>query len=176
MNLSVKAIHRRMPDYKIIKDLYKRLFPREEQFPVILMEIMTAFKLIDAKAFYDAKQLCGFSYVIQQENVLFILYLAVNDKVQNKGYGTAILAYLKRMYPDKTIILDVEEPDDRAHNALQRRRRIEFYKKNGIYETKQFFLMRGVKYEILSTDVNFTKDDYDSFWRNLHRCKNRGRL
>ena len=169
MKLSIKTIHRRMPDYKDIKELYKRSFPRKERFPLILLEIMAAFKIIDAKAFYDGRQLCGISYVIQQEKFLLILYLAVHSKVQGKGYGTVILKYLKNKYPDRTIILDVEEPDDTAPNAIQRRRRIKFYEKNGIYETGQFFMMRSVKYEILSTDINLTKEDYNFFWKNLHR-------
>ena len=78
---------------------------------------------------------------------------------------------IKALYPDRTIILDVEKADDSADNARQRRRRIEFYRRNGFYETDQTFAMRGVRYRIMSTKADFTEKDYKAFWQNMGRKK-----
>lgn len=169
MNLAAKNIHKKMPDYTAIKKLYKNSFPRKEQIPLWILRIMVHRKTINAKAFYDGDKLCGFAYIIEQEKILYILYLAVSDAVRGQGYGSEIIKWLRDRYPDKTILLEVEASDENADNAQERNRRIAFYKKNGIYETKEFFSMRGVRYEILSSEENFVREDYDAFWKKLFR-------
>lgn len=57
---------------------------------------------------------------------VFVLYLAVNDRIRSKGYGTKILDWLKQN-TEKIIVLNVEAINSSAKNALQREKRISFY-------------------------------------------------
>lgn len=74
----------------------------------------------------------------------------------------------------------MEAPDEKADNMEQREKRIEFYRKNQIYETNNFFDFDGVRYEILSTDPNFTEKDYvknlKSFFKLFKNGKMKDRL
>lgn len=57
---------------------------------------------------------------------IFIDYLLVYPSTRGKGIGSAALNLFKKR--GKTIILEVELPDDDDHDTL---RRIQFYEKNG---------------------------------------------
>lgn len=59
-----------------------------------------------------------------------ILYLAVNDKIRSKGYGSRILQEIKGRAHSRSIVLNVEKPSVNAENNAQRISRIAFYEKN----------------------------------------------
>lgn len=167
MNLIIKGIM----DHRNVKRLYKRAFPFKERFPYFVLRVLTRLKFIEVLAFYEEAQLCGFAYIIVQEKVVFIMYLAVAENFLNRGYGSQILSLIKQRYQSKTIILDIEKLDDKAANATQRIRMLNFYLRNGFYETNHYFTMRGVEYEILATDRSFKMADYNKFWENVYRRK-----
>lgn len=164
MSFKAVKIKRTMSDYKEVLEIYKKSFPKVEQFPILLLRLMSHLKGINSVAFYDDNKLCGFSYFLVNEETVFILFLAVNDKIRSKGYGSRIISWIKDNYPNRKIFLDVEKLEDNAVNEDQRIKRIEFYKRNGIFQTNQFFTYGNVIYEILCTDKGFNKEDYN---RNL---------
>ena len=159
--LRAVPIRRSMPDYKRIVEIYHSSFPKVEQFPVWLLRIMSHWKGIHSVAFYDGETLCGFSYFLVNEETVFILFLAVNDQIRSKGYGSRIISWIRESYPNRVIFLDVERPDENATNNQQRVKRIRFYQNNGIYETNHFFTYDGVTYEILCTDQGFSEEAYN---------------
>lgn len=173
MTLQAVKIRRLMKDYGTIKDIFKKSFPRAEQCPVWILRLISHRKGIHSEAFYDANELCGFCYYMVNAKTVFILYLVVNPSVRSKGYGSRILSWLKEEYQGRTIFLDAEKKDEKASNALQRIRRMEFYRRNGILETNHFFDYDDVSYEILSTDRNFDEKAYRrnflSFFSFFHR-------
>lgn len=161
MNLKAVKISRFMKDYKKIVSIYKTSFPKVEQFPIWILRMLSHLKNVNAFAFYDENELCGFSYFLVNDETVFILYLAVNSEIRSKGYGSQILSWIKNKYKDKTIFLDVEKVDKCADNYNQRVNRIKFYEKNGIYQTNNFFTYDNVTYEILSTDKNMNEKRYN---------------
>lgn len=171
MALAAKKFYGRSPGYPLVQALYRRAFPPRERIPGIALRWMAAYGHLDALAFWEKKKFCGFAYLAVQEKTVFIVYLAVDDRLRGQGYGSQILNCIKALYPGRTIILDVEKADDSADNARQRRRRIEFYQRNGFYETDQTFAMRGVRYRIMSTKADFAEKDYKAFWQNVGRKK-----
>ena len=158
--LVVKNINCFMKSYKEIKRIYKMSFPQIERFPVLLLGILTLKSNVYALAFFDQERVVGFSYFFVNDETVFILYLATNDRVRSKGYGTQMVNYIKENFRNREIFLDVEAPDEEASNKEQREKRIEFYLKNQIYETNNFFEYDGVRYEILCTNQNFTEENY----------------
>ena len=171
MILTVKRINKNLLDYKNIKALYQRAFPKEERIPIYILQILAGFKIFDALAFYNGEQLCGFSYSMVLKKAVLLMYLAVNDNMRSKGYGSRVLTYVKEKYPDKPVILEVEEPDDNADNAKQRRSRIAFYKRNGFYQTNQYVKIRNVRYEIMSTEEGFTAEDIRNIRKEMFKRK-----
>ena len=161
MRLRAEQIKKSMTDYECILEIYKNSFPKVEQFPVWLLRIMSHLKGINSVAFYDRNYLCGFLYFFVNERTVFILFLAVNDKIRSKGYGSQIITWIKESYPNREIFLDVEKPDENAENNNQRMKRIEFYQRNRIFDINHSFTYDGVTYEILCTDKNFSEEDYN---------------
>lgn len=161
MNLRAEKIKKSMTDYEQIVEIYENSFPKAERFPVWLLRVMSHLSGINSVAFYDRSELCGFSYFLVNEETVFILFLAVNSKSRSKGYGSQIISWIKSNYPNRDIFLDAEKPDENAENNHQRIKRIEFYRRNGIFRTNSSFSYDDVTYEVLCTDENFSEEAYN---------------
>lgn len=161
MNLRAETIRSSMTDYAQIIEIYQNSFPEVERFPIWLLRLMSHLKGINSIAFYDGYELCGFLYFLVNEKTVFILFLAVNSKVRSKGYGSQIIAWIRKNYPGRDIFLDAEKPDEHADNNHQRLKRLAFYQRNGIFKTNQSFTYDGMTYEILCSDPGFSEEDYN---------------
>lgn len=106
-------------------------FPPNEQIPMWLLRVLAFRKNVNFRVFYDDDQFCGVLYTAEDNKYIFVFYLAVNDRIRSKGYGTKILDWLKQN-TEKIIVLNVEAINPSAENALQREKRISFgtYKKH----------------------------------------------
>ncbi|MDO4484005.1 MAG: GNAT family N-acetyltransferase [Clostridia bacterium] len=160
MSLTAKNITRALKEYPQICELMKTAFPADEQLPMWLLRLGTLRRNFNFRAFYDEEQFCGIMYTVESEKMLFVLFLAVNDKIRSKGYGSKILGWLKENTA-KPIALNVESPDPQAENALQREKRIEFYKRNGIVDTGRRLTNRGVNLSVLSNADTFDVQEYE---------------
>lgn len=99
--------------------------------------------------------------------MVFVLYLAVNDTIRSKGYGSAILTHIKNYFGEKAISLNVEPLDIEAENYTQRAKRIAFYMKNGFSDTHYMLEDRGDSYLILSTAEKFSPKEYTDVLKKL---------
>lgn len=108
-----------MNEYKDVRRLMKTAFPRNELIPLWVLNILALRKSINFRAFYDDEQFCGIMYTAENDKYIYVLYLAVNDQIRSKGYGTKMLNWLKSD-TDKIIVLDVESIDPSTENAAKR--------------------------------------------------------
>ena len=130
MDLEIIEVKKRKKEYKEIKELMIKVFPQNELFPTWLLLLFSKRKLVDFYAYYSTNQeFVGLSYVVADDKMAFILYLAVNDKLQGNGYGSQILEIIKEKYKDKEITLHMECVDKNANNYEQRVKRLHFYQK-----------------------------------------------
>ena len=102
--LKVKVVNSRLKEYKNILNLYKESFPKNERLPIWLLNIMSKRTCVDFLAFYDNNIFCGFSYLIHNNNITFILYLAIDTSIRSKGYGTKILNLISNNKQNNSII------------------------------------------------------------------------
>ena len=105
MSLTTIAVTKRLADYPAIQALYQRAFPRAEQVPWSWLMFKAKRSRARFTAYYDGEDLVGFTYLIVGHNVNYLMYLAVNDRIRSKGYGTQILTHLKATYPAQTLVL-----------------------------------------------------------------------
>ena len=90
-----------------------------------------------------------------------MLYLAVNDRIRSKGYGTKILDWLKQN-TEKIIVLNVESLNPSAPNAQHREKRISFYSRNGVFDTGCRFVDGDETYSVLASDnAHFDSKEYE---------------
>ena len=150
-------------EYNDVCHLMRTAFPRNEQIPMWLLRVLAFRKSVNFRTFYDDEQFCGVLYTAEDSKYIFVLYLAVNDQIRSKGYGTKILDWLKQN-TEKIIVLNVESLDSSAQNALQRENRISFYSRNGIFDTGCRFVDEGENYSVLASDIDhFDSKEYEMF-------------
>lgn len=168
MTLTVKPLKPSLPEYRQVKALYYCAFPEYEQEAWSRLLFKRLFRRADFLVFYDQDQFVGLSYVIHHHGIHYVLYLAVNDQVRSKGYGSQILDHLKDRYAPDTLVLDIEQPDSMANNNHQRLRRLRFYRKNGFSLTDRLTKTPAVTYQLLSTnqEIDHAKVDNMFTWFN----------
>lgn len=148
-----------------IERLYRAAFPREERVPMdTLLEADAPYDFI---ACYDGAVLCGFYSALTFGDITHILFLAVEEKLRDHGYGSQILAEIGKAYAGNRVILDVEMVDPEADNNEQREQRIAFYMRNGYHHSGISYGWRGVMYEILILDGTISEEEFWNFWDQL---------
>lgn len=151
--------------FQEIERLYRAAFPREERVPMdTLLEADAPYDFI---ACYDGAVLCGFYSALTFGDITHILFLAVEEKLRDHGYGSQILAEIGKAYAGKRVILDVEMVDPEADNNEQREQRIAFYMRNGYHHSGISYGWRGVMYEILILDGTISEEEFWNFWDQL---------
>lgn len=108
-----------------VKKLYENSFPEEERtdFFKLFSDIYEEFQLY---ALYDNKNLIAFIHFNETENFIHLNYFAVDKLFQSKGHGSYVINWLKKEFPSKALVLDVEIPEKSAKNNNERERRIAF--------------------------------------------------
>ena len=148
-----------------IERLYRAAFPREERVPMdTLLEADGPYDFI---ACYDGAVLCGFYSALTFGDITHILFLAVEEKLRDHGYGSQILTEIGKAYAGNRVILDVEMVDPEADNNEQREQRIAFYLRNGYHHSGISYGWRGVMYEILILDGTISEEEFWNFWDQL---------
>lgn len=153
---------------KHAQTLCKTAFPPEEQMPFFLLLLKSYRADHHFSAYYDNNTFAGISYCIELADTAYVLYLAVNDQVRSRGYGSAILSAIKERYANKTLMLEVEtlsQPD--AKNYAQRQARLAFYERNGFEQTNLREEDNAVIYDILKYGRTISIADMQAAHRNL---------
>lgn len=151
-----KKVSRKLDDYKEIKAFMARAFPKDELIPLWIINLLSVMKKYEFKSYYDDDMFVGVLFTIDTKDTLFVFYIAVNDKIQSKGYGSKLLQILFNKYPHKSITLLIETMDDTsATNYEQRVKRLAFYQKNGFIHTGIKAGFKTPFVDILSTDKTY---------------------
>lgn len=166
MTLTIKKINSDSNDISKVKSLYCRAFPRNERrsFNELANHRIGNTELF---VFYDRDLFVGMAVTMNSPDITHLVYLAIDDNLRGKGYGTQALALLHKYYAGKRIIADIERPNGTSDNEKQRTLRKQFYLRAGYAETEVKYRWRNEDYEILSFGGAVSKQDYDDFWDHL---------
>ena len=168
--LTAIQIHSGNADDPELRRLYETAFPVEEQIPyddiIYLLDAMD----IDYTAYYEGDMLVGFTMVLCMPKYNWGWYFAVREELRGKGVGQGILTAVLDKYRDgRPFIMDIESPyQPDAPNPEQRKRRHEFYLRNGMKDTMTSRTWDGITFTILtSSDEPFTQQDYEDIVADL---------
>ena len=92
--------------------------------------------------------------------MIFILYLAVNTKIRSNGYGSYLLRWCLEKYKDKKIYLNIEEVKKEFEDYETRKRRLNFYLKNGFFYTNYISKEDSGNFNILSNNLEIDINQY----------------
>ena len=145
-------------DFDAVMEIYDRLFPPSEKVPREALLQVAQSENGQLKIYKDGDTLCGFTFTIKDEVFTYLMFFAVNDTLQSKGYGSKIVQTFKAENSDRPILFAIEDPEEKgAENKEQRIRRRAFYEKNGFELTgstavseKGDFLLMGTTKDVKS--------------------------
>ncbi len=155
----------------MLRDLYKTAFPEDEQIPwedlVRLIDQMS----LDFTAYYDAGEFVGFTIVYPRPTFNWYWYFAVRENLRGKGLGQKILSQLIRKYEGQPCVLDMESPfQNPCDNLEQRKRRHDFYLRNGFRDTNVFRNYGDLEMTVMMMGPGtFTLQDWDDITNELKR-------
>ncbi|WKA54539.1 GNAT family N-acetyltransferase [Planococcus shixiaomingii] len=149
MNLRVESVFDNRKEIKKVTELYEGSFPQNERIPMKLLLWKAKQDFVDFLVIYDNDVFVGFTYLITREDLTYVLYIAIDNKIRSKGYGSLALAQIKEKYPDNRIILNIEVIDETASNYEQRVTRRKFYTRNGYEGSSYSYRDRWGLYEVM---------------------------
>lgn len=149
-----------------IAALYVRAFPANERRPLEpLMESHGGHAAMLAAR--EDGAFCGFASLLLWQDIVHIIYFAVEEERRGNGLGGRILDEIQALYPGHRVIVDIEEPEEGAPNNPQRIRRRAFYLRNGYAPNDIHYDWRGTAYTILSRGGGITDEEFGRFWDEL---------
>ena len=146
---------------KQVRQLFVTAFPREERPPMWMMTRRCHQGKAEFSAVLDGDRFVGLTYVIGNDSVKTLMFLAIAEDARDGGYGSEILRCVHEKYGDTKIFLNIEPLDKDAPNYEQRCRRKAFYNRNGLdlldYQVRE----AGGTYEMLTYGEDVTKQEYE---------------
>lgn len=147
-------------DLEQLKSLHRRelreAFPREELKPFAAMK-----KLVQAGAYHpvgawEGEDLVGYALLWESPGGKYVLidYLGVTARRRNQGLGGEILRLLREKFASlEGIIVESEAPEGDEKDPL-RRRRMDFYRRNGFVFLDYDCVLFGVHYAVCLCSPN----------------------
>ena len=171
ISFKTKHITQSEADNVELKRLYQTAFPEDEQIPwVDLMRLVEEMHL-DFTAYYDDGTLVGFTIVYPRKSVNWYWYFAVREELRGQGRGQQILTQLLKKYDGQAMVLDMESPTQTpCPNPDQRKRRHEFYLRNGFRDTNLYRTYENIEMTIMMIGPGkFTMQDWDDITNELRQ-------
>ncbi len=151
-----------------IKLLYETAFPEDEQIPWDDLIRLVGEMPLDFTAYYDNDAFIGFTIVYPRKSFNWFWYFAVREELRGQGYGHRILLQLIERYKGQTSVLDMESPTQDCENIAQRKRRHNFYLRNGFRDTNVYRNYNDITMTIMMIgNGTFTLHDWDDITNEL---------
>ena len=150
-----------------IKKLYRAAFPRIERKPfrMILRQCEKGEAELYAIESNDGMFL-GLAVTVKHSDIVMLDYFAIHPKARGKGVGSRALKMLRAKYADRRFILEIESVDEPCKNPEIRKKRREFYLRNGMkpsgYTAYVFFTVL----EVLTAGEPVSFEEYRELYRS----------
>ena len=144
-----------------IMSLYESSFSVIEKIPYVNIR-RTLGKGGELISFHDEGRFVGFSFVFRDADRVFLVYLAVCPDLRSKGYGGRILSSVRDTFNGCDIFLPMESLDPGADDLDTRKRRYDFYIRNGCRDSGFTCVSDDYPFTIMVLQGNVTKDEADS--------------
>ncbi len=149
MNLNSESVTRNSPILPEIKRLYEEAFPANEKAPLSILLRKARKPYVDFSVYRDQNAMIGFTYLARRDDLVFLMYLAVDPRYRSQGYGSRLLEQVRLAHPGCRILLNIENLEPDKPGAEDRARRRRFYLRNGYEASGMLIKEFGVLYEAL---------------------------
>jgi probable selenium-dependent hydroxylase accessory protein YqeC len=161
-----------------VRDIYQthlvNSFPRSEVKPLENILRMMELERYECLGLFEDNELRGYAYLVvdQESGYLLLDYLAVVSDRRGCGYGSRMLKELRAWYQDwNGIFIESEALRTSANEdeLVVRRRRLDFYEKNGCELTCVKTEVYGVEYSIFYIPILVEQPDHDTELDHIYR-------
>ena len=169
---------KRITDFAQIELLYKsrlkRDFARNELKPLSSMRRSWEKETYDCYGLFNGEEILGYAFFVRLGKNYLFDYLAIEERHRDKGLGSVFLRQLADCLVDADCVVgEVEDPDkakDEDTRSL-RKRRLQFYLRNGYLKTDLTSVVFGADYRILEVPVGspHTTDELRSIYTDIYR-------
>ena len=158
-----------------IKQLYMDAFPFEERIPFYIMVLVGNDKGVEFLSIYDDDTWLGFIHTLVGDELSYIFYFAIDNRLRQSGYGSKILHEYKKIHP--RLSLAIEPIEENSDNIKQRRKRLEFYKKNGFETLDTKVVEMGIEFELMGArGMEIKESDYKKLVKKFFDSFDQGRV
>lgn len=151
-----------------IQDLYEVSFPSAEKkpFPVLLQKQNDG--MVDILAIEsDMGEFSGLAIVAREQDLALLDYFAISTEMQGQGIGSLALQLLKKRYADLRFFLEIESTLIPSKNQDDRKRRKQFYIRNGMTPLPFQAILAGVEMEVLANNCMLNTTEYLELYQNV---------
>lgn len=152
---------------KAFKALYNNSFPNSERKPYYLMKYWQRCGKMELYELSDGGVFCGLFITVICDELVLVDYLAVCPEMRNRGVGSRTLELAREKYKGKRLFLEIETTEKACEDLEIRKKRKNFYLKNGLTSCGFSVDLFGVEMEILAFDKRITFDEYMKLYRHM---------
>ena len=138
---------------EIFKNKVMNDFLEDEIPPLFVFEKCIKEGTLECYMYEHDGEESGYIVTRKRDDLVFLLVLAIDEKMRGKGLGNAMVEEFKESVKDrKVILLEAENPEatDDENEIVNRKKRISFYEKLGFKVTENLkYLLVGIDYKIL---------------------------
>lgn len=169
---------KRLTDFGQVEDLYRtRLtkdFARNELKPLAGMRRSWENDAYDCYGLFDGNEILGYAFFVRLGGDYLFDYFAIAENHRDEGLGSLFLRQLANcLHGAGCVVGEVEDPDKAPDEETRqlRKRRLQFYLRNGYIKTEVTSEVFGVDYRILEvpTGIDHTADEIRMIYTELYR-------
>ena len=135
-----------------VRKIYKEAFPKCERFPFWILRQCSKEINVHLDALLSEGIPVGMQFIVKYDNIAYLMYFAINSNCRNLGFGSKVLKNL--IIRNDNVLLCIEKPTD----DLKKRRK-NFYLRNGFFETGYCIEDTGVEYEFLTSTKGYSVNE-----------------
>ncbi|MDD3341687.1 MAG: GNAT family N-acetyltransferase [Bacilli bacterium] len=143
---------------KSVMEIYYSCFEKYNRFSIFKLLFNIFNKNAEMYLLLKENKIKSFIYTINYQGMSFILYLAVDKKEQSKGYGSYLLNWYLNKVSNKLVFANIDEINIKFKDNSERKKRLEFYIRNGFHLTKYLSTNASNRCHIISNsdvvDIN----------------------
>lgn len=148
-------------------------FPIQELKPIDIIQKLIKQKIYICYGLYENEKLLAYAFLVTSKSYILIDYYSVCQQYRNKGIGSKFLNILREKCKDyRGIILEVEKIECAPNETekLIRKRRIDFYKRNGMIMTSISSQLFEVDFSIMCfSNVNVGELDVFEGLKDIYK-------
>ena len=154
-----------------VYELYLDAFPEIERKPIPLIEEKVAEGTSEVFSIMDGDEFVGFAIFVVGEDKVLLDFFAVDPGKRCGGYGSKVFPLFFAQYPGKVFILEIEDPNaadvDKEELAIRRRRK-NFYLRQGMISMPFIIDLFGVEMEVLTNGHQLDFPEYHGLIRGVY--------